>query len=89
LQQVTEGGLKAVRLDRSRVAWCGYQGIFVRIVLNIIGVILAFFGIVWILQGLNILANSEMSGHIKWTIIGAIVLLVAVPIFLSANRKKA
>ena len=60
-----------------------------RIVLNVIGVILALFGIVWILQGLNIVADNEMSGNIRWTIIGAIVLLFAIPIFLSANRKKA
>jgi hypothetical protein len=65
------------------------QGQSVRIVLNAIGIILALFGIVWILQGLNIPANNELSGNIKWTIVGAIVLLLAITIFLSANRRKA
>jgi hypothetical protein len=65
------------------------QGHSVRIVLNLIGMIVGMFGIVWILQGLNIPTNSEMSGNIKWTIVGAIVLLLAIIIFLSANRRKA
>ena len=64
------------------------QGTIVRIVLNIVGVILAFFGIVWILQGLNILTQGFMAGHIKWTIIGAIVLVVGLVILVTSNRKK-
>jgi hypothetical protein len=50
-----------------------------RITLNIVGLILAFFGVVWILQGLNS----------KWVIMGAVVLLLAIVVFTSANRKKA
>jgi uncharacterized membrane protein YeaQ/YmgE (transglycosylase-associated protein family) len=61
----------------------------VRIILNIVGLILAFFGIVWILQGLNILPGSFMTGQIKWTIIGAVVLLLAILIVTAANRKRA
>jgi uncharacterized membrane protein HdeD (DUF308 family) len=60
----------------------------VRIVFNIVAVILAFFGIVWILQGLNILTQGFMAGQIKWTIIGAIVLVVAIVILVANNRKK-
>lgn len=60
-----------------------------RIILNIVGLILAFFGIVWILQGLNILPGSFMTGQIKWTIIGAVVLLLAILIVTAANRKRA
>lgn len=64
------------------------QGNIVRIVLNIIGVILALFGILWILQGLNILTEGFMAGHIKWTVIGAIVLLIAITILVTTNRRK-
>jgi hypothetical protein len=60
----------------------------VRIVLNIIGVILALFGTLWILQGLNILTQGFMAGNIKWTIIGTIVLLVGIAILVTTNRKK-
>jgi hypothetical protein len=61
----------------------------VRIVLNIVGLILAFFGIVWIAQGLNFLPGSFMTGQTKWAIIGAVVLLISIVIFRTANRKKA
>jgi hypothetical protein len=64
------------------------QGNIVRIVLNIIGVILAFFGTVWILQGLNILTQGFMAGNIKWTVIGAIVLVIAIGILVTTNRSK-
>ena len=50
-----------------------------RIALNIVCLLLAFFGVVWILQGLNS----------RWAIIGAVVLLLAIVIFTSANRRKA
>lgn len=48
-----------------------------RIVLNIVGLILAFFGVVWILQG----------SHIKWAVIGAVVLSIAIAILVAANRR--
>ena len=60
-----------------------------RIALNIVGVICAFFGIVWILQGINVLPGSFMTGQIKWAIIGAVVLVVGIAAFVVANRKKA
>jgi len=59
----------------------------VRIALNIVGGILAFFGTVWILQGINILPGSFMTGQIKWAIIGTVVLLVAIAVLVKANRK--
>ena len=50
----------------------------VRIVLNLVGLILACFGVLWILQGLQ--------G--RWGILGAAVLIAAIVILLGANRKK-
>jgi hypothetical protein len=61
----------------------------VRIILNIIAVILAFFGTVWILQGLNILTQGGfMVGSIRWAVIGALVLLIALTILITTNRRK-
>jgi len=59
-----------------------------RIVLNIVGLILALFGTLWILQGFNILTQGFMAGQTKWAIIGFVVLGFAVIIFFQANRKK-
>ena len=44
--------------------------------LNIIGVILAFVGFVWFLQGINVLPGSFMTGQVKWAVYGAIVLII-------------
>jgi FtsH-binding integral membrane protein len=60
----------------------------VRIVLNIVGITLALFGILWILQGASILNPGFMAGQTKWAIVGILVLLAASVILRSANRKK-
>ena len=59
-----------------------------RIVLNIVGVILVFFGGVWFLQGINVLPGSFMTGQIKWAVYGGIAFVVGVIVFIWANRKK-
>ncbi|HEY6443948.1 MAG TPA: hypothetical protein VIY66_11480 [Candidatus Acidoferrales bacterium] len=59
-----------------------------RIVLNIVGAILVFFGGVWFLQGINVLPGSFMTGQIKWAVYGGIAFVVGVIVFVWANRKK-
>lgn len=51
-----------------------------------LGAILAFFGIVWTLQGLDIVGGSAMSGNIIWAVIGPIVALVGVAFILMYFR---
>jgi hypothetical protein len=41
-----------------------------RIGLNIVGAILVLIGLVWALQGLNLLGGSFMTGQTRWTVIG-------------------
>ena len=43
---------------------------------TIFGVLLALIGIVWILQGLNVLPGSFMTGQIQWAAYGVIALAV-------------
>jgi predicted membrane channel-forming protein YqfA (hemolysin III family) len=59
-----------------------------RILLNVVGVILAFFGGVWFLQGINVLPGSFMTGQIKWAVYGGIAFVAGVVVFVLANRKK-
>ena len=59
-----------------------------RIFLNIIGALLVLGGGVWILQGINILPGSFMTGQIQWVIYGAISLVIGVGILVLANRRK-
>lgn len=57
------------------------------------GVILALVGIVWTLQGLNVLGGSAMSGSPLWATIGPIVLAVGIVLIVIAiviaRRRKA
>ena len=59
-----------------------------RIFLNILGALLILGGGVWILQGINILPGSFMTGQIRWAIYGAITLVIGVGVLVFANRKK-
>ena len=44
-----------------------------RVLWLIIGIIAVLVGIVWTLQGLNVLRGSGMSGHSVFTVIGLVV----------------
>jgi hypothetical protein len=59
-----------------------------KIVLNILGVILVLVGLVWILQGLNILVGSAMSGNSMWAINGLIAAVVGAVLLEAVNRRR-
>ena len=42
------------------------------------GVVLVLLGLLWTLQGVDVIEGSSMSGTTTWSIIGPIVLLVGV-----------
>ena len=58
-----------------------------RIVLQVIAGLVTLIGGVWVLQGLNILPGSFMTGDIKWAIIGAAAIISGVGLFAWARRK--
>ena len=58
-----------------------------RIVLNIVGVVCSLIGCVWILQGINILPGSFMTGQTKWAIYGSLLLVIGVGLLIRANRR--
>ena len=60
-----------------------------RTTLNILGGIFIFLGIVWILQGINILPGSFMTGQMQWAIYGAIAAAVGVLLLVAARRLKS
>jgi uncharacterized membrane protein HdeD (DUF308 family) len=55
--------------------------------LNIFGGLCVFFGIMWILQGINILPGSFMTGQMKWAVYGAMTLVVGCVMLFVAKRK--
>ena len=52
------------------------------------GVILTGVGLVWTLQGLNVLSGSVMSGSSVWATIGPIVLLVGLVLIAIAIARR-
>ena len=58
-------------------------------ILTIIGVLLILFGGVWILQGINVLPGSFMTGQIRWAIYGAIAVVAGAVLIVLARRRKA
>jgi len=59
-----------------------------RIALNIAGILCLLAGCVWILQGINILPGSFMTGQTKWAVYGALLVVVGIGLLLSANRRR-
>jgi hypothetical protein len=59
-----------------------------RLVLNILGGLIFLAGLVWFLQGINVLPGSIMTGDPQWAINGAIMMAVALVLFFFANRRR-
>ena len=53
----------------------------------VLGILLALIGIIWILQGVNVLGGSFMSGQLFWAAMGAIALGVGVGLVLIGRRR--
>jgi lipopolysaccharide export LptBFGC system permease protein LptF len=59
-----------------------------RIFLSILAVLLILVGILWILQGINVLGGSVMSGQTQFAIYGGIATIAGIGLAVFANRKK-
>jgi hypothetical protein len=59
-----------------------------RILLNLVGAVLVFFGSVWFLQGINVLPGSFMSGQMKWAVYGGIAAVAGVVLVVTANQRR-
>jgi hypothetical protein len=58
-----------------------------RIALRVIAILLIGMGVVWILQGINVLPGSFMTGQIQWAYRGGVAALAGVAILLFALRR--
>jgi hypothetical protein len=59
----------------------------VRLVAVVSGLVLVAVGIVWILQGLDLLKGSFMTGRSFWAWMGALAVLVGLPLVARGVRK--
>lgn len=65
----------------------GVQAVRMRWVLLIVGALALLAGIVWTLQGLDVLGGSSMSGSTQWAIIGPIVAVIGLVLLLRGARR--
>jgi hypothetical protein len=57
-----------------------------RLAIRILAVLMIFLGVIWILQGINVLPGSFMTGQIQWAWRGAFLAVVGVALFLLQRR---
>lgn len=57
-------------------------------ILKTLAILLIATGIIWILQGVNILPGSFMTGDPQWAVNGAITAAIGAGLFWFASRKK-
>ena len=54
----------------------------------VVGILLVLTGIVWTLQGLDVLGGSAMSGVTAWAVIGPIVGVIGLALAIVGARRK-
>jgi uncharacterized membrane protein len=60
-----------------------------RIVLLVMGVVLILMGVLWTMQGLDIVGGSAMSGQTLWAVVGPIVVIVGAVLLFRGLRMQA
>lgn len=59
-----------------------------RIALRIIGALLIIAGCVWVLQGINVIPGSFMTGQTKWAVYGALTAAVGLLVMFAGVSRK-
>jgi hypothetical protein len=59
-----------------------------RIILTVGGVLIMLMGVVWFLQGINILPGSFMTGQIRWAVYGGLAAVVGLGVVVASNRRR-
>ena len=60
-----------------------------KIAMLVLGVVLALLGVLWFLQGVNVLGGSVMSGKTMWAVIGPVVAVVGIALAVASRRRPA
>ena len=55
---------------------------------KVLGILLMIIGVVWILQGINVLPGSFMTGQMQWAVYGAIAVVVGAGLFAGSRKMR-
>ena len=58
-----------------------------QLTLRIFGALSVLVGVVWILQGIDLLPGSFMTGRMQWAVYGALATLVGAVLLFAARRR--
>jgi hypothetical protein len=53
-----------------------------------VGVVLVLVGLLWFLQGIDVVGGSGMSGKTLWAVVGPIVAIVGAGVIVAGNRRR-
>jgi hypothetical protein len=59
-----------------------------KVTVLVVGVVAVLLGVVWTLQGLDVLGGSSMSGNKTWAIVGPIVAVVGLVAVIAGARRR-
>jgi hypothetical protein len=76
----------AGRFRRERMGSAAYGGDMTRIVRLVAGAVLVLMGVVFTLQGLDVLGGSGMSGQGLWVVLGPIIALLGAYLLVHTLR---
>jgi hypothetical protein len=57
--------------------------------LSVAGIVVAAFGILWILRGTNVISSGFMAGQMQYALLGAVVVIAGIGLIAFANRRGA
>ncbi len=53
----------------------------------VLGILLAAFGVLWILQGTNVIQGGVMGGHIQYALLGLVALAIGIVLLVAGSRR--
>lgn len=59
-----------------------------RIIIAVLGVFVALFGLLFTLQGFGVVGGSPMSGTTTWSILGPIIALIGIALAVGSWRRR-
>lgn len=59
-----------------------------KVVLYVVAVLLLLPGLIFFLQGINVLPGSVMTGDPQWAVNGGIMIVIAIGLIVFASRRK-
>jgi hypothetical protein len=59
-----------------------------KMIANILGVLVTLVGIIWFLQGIDILGGSSMTGQSVWAVNGSLAFVIGIILLVFVNRNR-